>query len=165
VSKQFRGQAEKNLLDKAVQAFAKTKLGGKMFITVIPAADKRLRALTRGHIGLGVGQPVLVLHARGAKSGQPRSSPLLYTAHGDKVLVIASKAGATSHPAWYHNCVAHPEVEIEIAGERTPMRARVAAGAEREELWAVVNDHYNGYEIYQRRAGDRVIPVVVLEPR
>jgi deazaflavin-dependent oxidoreductase (nitroreductase family) len=161
----FHGQADKNVLDKAVQAFAKTRLGGKMFITVIPAWDKRLRALTGGHVGLGVGQPVLTLHARGAKSGQPRKSPLLYTLHGEKILVVASKAGATSHPAWYHNVVAHPDVEVEIGGERTPMRARIAAGTEREQLWAVVNDHYNGYAVYQQRAGSREIPVVVLEPR
>ncbi len=164
-AKAFHGQAEKNLLDKAVQAFAKTKLGGKMFITVIPAVDKRLRAVTGGHVGLGVGQPVLTLHALGAKSGQPRKSPLLYTKHGDKLVVVASKAGATSHPAWYHNVVAHPDVEVDIGGERTPMRARTAEGAERDELWAVANDHYNGYAVYQQRAGDRVIPVVVLEPR
>lgn len=164
-AKGFKGQAEKGPYDKAVQAFAKTKLGGKMFLTVIPALDKRLMPLTKGRVRVGVGQPIVLLHTTGAKSGQPRVAPLLYTPQDEKVVLVASRAGMTAHPSWYHNLVAHPDVEAEIDGERRPMRARTAAGAEREELWALVNDHYNGYEIYQRRAGDRVIPIVILEPR
>jgi len=161
----FKGQADKNALDRAVQRFAQTKLGGLCFITIFPAIDKRLMPLTGGRLRVGLGQPILLLHARGAKSGQLRVTPLLYTQHGEKIILIASKAGAVAHPAWYHNLVANPDVEVEIAGKRRPVRARIAEGAERDELWAVVNDHYNGYDKYQERAGERVIPVVVLEAR
>lgn len=164
-AKGFKGQAEKNLYDKGVQAFAKTKLGGKMFLTVFPAIDKRLMPITKGRVRVGVGQPIVLLHTTGAKSGAPRVAPLLYTPRGDQIVLVASRAGMTKHPSWYHNLVAHPNVDAEIRGEHRPMRARVAEGAERDELWALVNDHYNGYAIYQERAGDRVIPIVVLEPR
>ena len=158
-------QAEKNAFDKAMQAFARTKLGGKLFIGVIPAIDKRMMPLTGGRVRVAVGQPILLLHARGAKSGAPRETPLLYCSRGDQVVLVASKAGAERHPAWYHNLVAHPDVEVEIGADLRPVRAREAQGAEREELWRFVNDIYNGYEVYATRAVGRTIPVIVLEPR
>jgi deazaflavin-dependent oxidoreductase (nitroreductase family) len=112
-----------------------------------------------------VGQPMLLLHTRGARSGQPRSTPLLYTRHGRGYVVVASKAGADHHPAWYYNMRAHPgAVTIEVGGRQIPVRPREAEGPEREELWRLVNDNYNGYQVYQQRAGQRIIPVVLLEP-
>ena len=80
-------------------------------------------------------------------------------------MVIASKAGAVRHPAWFHNIHADPDVEVTIDGRRRPMRAHVAEGEERDRLWAMACDNYSGYATYQRRAGDRVIPVVALRPR
>lgn len=148
-----------------MQSMAQTRLGGFLFITVFPAIDKRLMPLTRGRLRVAVGQPMLLLHTRGAKSGQERTTPLLYTPHGDGVIVVASKAGAAHHPAWYHNIRAHPDaVEIELGGRRRPVTPRVAEGTQRDELWRVVNENYNGYETYQGRAGERLIPVVLLEP-
>jgi deazaflavin-dependent oxidoreductase (nitroreductase family) len=162
----FRGQRQKTRLDRAAQAFAKTRFGGFLFITVFPAIDKRLMPLTKGRFKVAFGQPILLLHMLGAKSGQPRIVPLLYTPRGDAFVVVASKAGAEHHPSWYHNLRAHPEaVEVEIGGERIPVTPRVVEGAERDELWGLVNDNYNGYDTYQHRAGARVIPVVLLEPK
>jgi deazaflavin-dependent oxidoreductase (nitroreductase family) len=67
--------------------------------------------------------------------------------------------------AWYHNVHAHPDVvAVEIRGRRIPVRPHDAQGAERDELWRLVNDNYDGYQVYQERAGGRTIPVVVLEP-
>jgi deazaflavin-dependent oxidoreductase (nitroreductase family) len=121
--------------------------------------------LTRGRLKVAMGQPILLLHTRGARSGQPRTTPLLYTPHRDGFVIVASKAGAEHHPSWYHNLRAHPDaVAIEIGGRRTEVRPRMVEGAERTELWQRVNDNYNGYETYQERAGGRVIPVVLLEP-
>jgi deazaflavin-dependent oxidoreductase (nitroreductase family) len=112
-----------------------------------------------------MGQPILILHTRGARSGEPRTTPLLYTPCEDAFVVVASKAGAEHHPAWYHNLRAHPEdIAIEVDGARVPVRARVVDGPERARLWERVNDNYNGYEIYQARAAGRTIPVIVLEP-
>lgn len=162
----FRGQQEKTRMDRFAQAFAQTRLGGFLFITLFPAIDKRLIPLTRGKLKVAFGQPILLLHMRGAKSGEPRVVPLLYTPHGDSYVIVASKAGADHHPAWFHNVRAQPDaVEVELGGRRTPVTPRVAEGTEREQLWALVNDNYNGYEAYQGRAGSRVIPVVVLEPK
>lgn len=161
----YRPQSEKSRVEKLLQAFAQSPLGGKLFISVFPAIDRRLMPLTRGKLSTGLGQPVVLLHTRGAKSGVERTAPLLATKQGDAVVLVASKAGAVKHPAWFHNIKANPDIEVTIDGQRRPMRARVAQGEERERLWATVCDHYSGYASYQRRAGDRVIPVIVLQPR
>jgi deazaflavin-dependent oxidoreductase (nitroreductase family) len=161
----YRGQGEKTALDRSLQRFAKTRIGGLLFITVFPAIDKRIMPLTKGRIRVGVRQPVLLLHTIGAKSSQRRVTPLLYTAHGEDFILVASKAGAEKHPAWYHNLIAHPEAEVEVDGELVAVSAHEAEGTEREELWRLVNDNYAGYETYQRRAGSRRIPVIVLSPR
>jgi deazaflavin-dependent oxidoreductase (nitroreductase family) len=161
----YRPQIEKTALDRVAQAFAKTRLGGRLYITVIPIIDRWLIRRTGGKVMFSAGQPILLLHTRGAKSGQPRQTPLLYTPDGDGYVVVASKAGAVHHPSWFHNLKAHPdEVVVEVGGQRVPVRVNVAEGAERDRLWALVNDNYNGYDVYQERAGERVIPVVRLEP-
>ena len=161
----FRTQREKTPFDKVAQAFARTRLGGWLFVNVFPVIDRRLIPLTAGRVTVAVGQPVLLLHTRGAKSGQPRATPLLYTRHDGGYVIVASKAGADHHPAWYYNLRAHPSaVTIEVGGRRIPVHPREAEGAEREELWRLVNDNYNGYQVYQQRAGGRAIPVVLLMP-
>jgi deazaflavin-dependent oxidoreductase (nitroreductase family) len=112
----------------------------------------------------GVGAPMLLLDHVGAKSGTKRTSPLLYVDAGDDVAIIASKGGFPKHPAWFHNLKANPETTIQIGTERRPVRARVATGEERDELWEKAATAYGGYEGYQART-DRKIPVVVLERR
>jgi deazaflavin-dependent oxidoreductase (nitroreductase family) len=162
----YRAQNEKSRYDKLAQAFARTRLGGWLFIRVFPAIDRRLIPLTRGRLMVAVGQPILLLHTRGAKSGQPRTTPLLYTPHNGGYVIVASKAGATHHPAWYHNLRAHPDdVKIDVRGKRIDVDAREADAGEREQLWRLVNDNYDGYDVYQQRAAGRTIPVIVLEPR
>jgi deazaflavin-dependent oxidoreductase (nitroreductase family) len=161
----YKPQAQKTPIDKILQAFAQTKLGGKLFITVFPEIDRRLLPLTRGRLSTGMGQPVVLLHVRGAKSGAERTVPLLATKQGDLIVVIASKAGAVKHPAWFHNVKANPDVEVTLRGERVPMHATIALGDERERLWAMAVDNYSGYARYQQRAGARTIPVVALRPR
>jgi deazaflavin-dependent oxidoreductase (nitroreductase family) len=161
----YKPQSEKNAINKTLQAFAQTRLGGKLFITVFPEIDRRLMPLTRGRMSTGLGQPVVLLHVRGAKSGAERTVPLLATKQGDLVVLIASKAGAAKHPAWFHNVKANPDVEVTLRNERVPMRATIAEGEERERLWAMAVDNYSGYARYQTRAGDRTIPVVALRPR
>jgi len=161
----YKPQSEKNAIDKILQAFAQTRLGGKLFITVFPEIDRRLMPLTRGRMSTGLGQPVVLLHVRGAKSGVERTVPLLATKRGDLVVLIASKAGAAKHPAWFHNVKANPEVEVTLRNERVPMHATIAEGPERERLWAMAVDNYSGYARYQTRARNRTIPVVALRPR
>jgi deazaflavin-dependent oxidoreductase (nitroreductase family) len=160
----YRMQSEKTALDRLMTRFARSRLGGLLFVTVFPAIDKRVMPLTKGRVKIGLRQTILLLYVRGAKTGRPRVTPLLYTPHGEDFILVASKAGAAHHPAWYHNLKAHPDVEVEVDGERIAMTAREAEGSEREELWRLVNDNYTGYDVYQQRAGARRIPVMVLSP-
>jgi len=161
----YRPQAEKNPFEKLLQAFAQTRFGGSLFLTVFPAIDRRLIPLTHGRLSTGLGQPIVLLHARGARSGVERTVPLLATKTGETILLVASKAGSLRHPAWLHNVRAHPDVGVTIDGHRRPMRAEITTGAERDRFWNVVCDNYSGYATYQRRAGDRIIPVVAVAPR
>ena len=134
-------------------------------MNVFPAIDRWLIPRTGGRLKVAVGQPILLLHTLGAKSGARRTTPLLYTPHDESYIVIASKAGDPHHPAWYHNLRAHPDdVRIEVGGQQLSVRPRVVDEPERGQLWQLVNDNYNGYAKYEQRAGGRVIPVVVLEP-
>lgn len=152
-------------LDRALEGFAKSKAGGWWFINVAPHLDRPLMALSRGRVSTALGQPICIVFTRGARSGKERRTPLLYAEDGENLVLTASKAGARSHPAWYHNLKANPDVEVLRKGRREPRRAREAAGAERERLWELVNDLYAGYDVYQSRAGERTIPVMVLQPR
>jgi deazaflavin-dependent oxidoreductase (nitroreductase family) len=130
-----------------------------------PKIDPRLMKLTGGRVRLaGAGPTVLVTHT-GAKSGKQRTTPLAYFTDGEGVVLVASKGGAPSHPAWYHNLKANPDVEASTDGRPGPYRAREAEGSERERLWDLATTMYSGYADYQRRAPDRRIPVMILEPR
>lgn len=108
---------------------------------------------------------ILLLDHLGAKSGIVRTSPLLYVDVGAAVAIAASKAGQPHHPAWYHNLLAHPDTTIRIGTEVRPVRARVATAAEYPDLWREFVTMTPDYEFYRRQAGERRIPLVVLEPR
>lgn len=110
------------------------------------------------------GAPVCLLTTTGRKSGEPRTTPLLYLRRGDRVIVVASQGGMPKHPQWYRNLQVTPEVEVEIKKERLRLTARTASEAERQELWPELLKMYSDFEDYQSWT-DRVIPVVILEPR
>jgi len=121
---------------------------------------------TGGRVGGAIqGAPVILVHHVGAKSGRHRIAPLIHLADGDRHVVVASKGGTDKHPAWFHNLMANPDTEIEVGRERKAVRARVVDDAERAELWPRLVAIYKPYAAYQRQAGDRVIPVVSLDPR
>jgi deazaflavin-dependent oxidoreductase (nitroreductase family) len=112
--------------------------------------------------GMFTGARLLLLTTTGAKSGQQRVHPLAFTRDGANYVIIASKGGSPTHPAWYHNLVANPLVSVEVAGDRFEARARVASGEERDRLYAAQAAIMPGFAEYQRRTS-RQIPVVVLE--
>ena len=112
--------------------------------------------------GRFAGRPLVILTTTGAKSGLPREIPLVYTKDGDRVVVIASKGGAPTHPDWYHNLVANPEVMVELPGETYQARAVVAEGDERDRLYDQQAAEMPFFAEYQRGT-QRRIPVVVLE--
>jgi len=121
--------------------------------------------LTRGRILGKVGNaPVLLLTSTGRRSGQQRTAPVVFLDDGANVIVIGSNAGNERAPAWSHNLKANPDAAVEIYGERRAVRARVAAGEERAELWRKMNAQYAGFEDYEERTS-RDIAVFVLEPR
>jgi deazaflavin-dependent oxidoreductase (nitroreductase family) len=113
-----------------------------------------------GHDWRGV--PTLVLTTTGRRSGEPRSTPLIYGRHGDDHLVVASKGGSPEPPAWYHNLSEQPEVDVQVRGDRFRARARTATPDERPQLWRHMAEIWPAYDEYEERT-DREIPVVVLE--
>ncbi|RLK58153.1 nitroreductase family deazaflavin-dependent oxidoreductase [Actinokineospora cianjurensis] len=108
------------------------------------------------------GAPVLILATTGRKSGQERKFPLIYQQHGDSYVIIASKGGAPTHPGWYLNLLATPEVRIQVAADKFAVRARTAEGPERDELWAKMTTVWPDYDEYRKKT-DREIPVVILD--
>ena len=114
--------------------------------------------------GMFKGARLLLLTTRGAKSGDTRVHPLAFTRDGDNYVIIASKGGSPTHPAWYHNLVANPEVTVEVGTDKFAARARVTEGEERERLYAAQAAIMPGFAEYQRKTS-RQIPVVVLEPK
>ena len=110
-----------------------------------------------------VDRPVLILTAAGARTGERRTVPLVYSRDGDRYVVVASKGGAPAHPAWYGNVVANPTVTVEVDGETFEARATaLAGGPERDRLYAQHAVPMPAFLEYQRKT-ERVIPVVVLE--
>ena len=109
------------------------------------------------------GAPLLLLHTVGARTGQPRVNPMMYRPVPGGYAVFASKGGAPTNPDWYHNLQAHPVVEAEIGTETVKLRARVARGAERDQIWEAHKAANPGFGDYERKTA-RQIPVILLEP-
>lgn len=109
------------------------------------------------------GRDLLVLTTTGAKTGQPRTHPLVYTRDGDRYVVIASKGGAPTHPSWYHNLRAHPVVTVEVGGETFQAKATpIPGGPERRRLYDQHAQINPGFKDYERKT-TRVIPAILLE--
>ncbi len=108
---------------------------------------------------------IALLDHTGAKTQKRRTSPLMYHEYGDAIVVAGTKAGQPTHPAWFHNLMANPDTTVQIGAEVREVRARLAAGEERDRLWEKLVAKFQGYEFYERNAKGREIPVVVLDPR
>src|SRR5262249_22621056 len=118
-----------------------------------------------GHIpGWPQARIALVDHV-GARSGIERTSPAMYFEDGEAIVVMASKAGQPTNPAWFHNLMAPPGTTVQTGPTAREARARLAAGEERERLWSRFVAISPGSEAYRRNAGARQIPIVVLDPR
>lgn len=108
------------------------------------------------------GTTVLILTTTGRRSGEQRSTPLIYQRYGDDYLVVASKGGAADAPAWYLNLQAEPEVTAQVRGDRFKAHARTASAEEKPDLWRTMVAAWPAYDDYQSNT-EREIPVVVLE--
>lgn len=105
---------------------------------------------------------LILLTTTGAKSGQPRIAPLMYVPDGERILAVASKGGYPTHPDWYINLVANPEVTVEVGEEKFTTIARILTGEEREKAYSRAAEVFPPYAEYQKKT-PREIPVVALE--
>lgn len=138
---------------------------GDLGLKTVGKLNVPLYRATKGRLFGKVGRsPVLLLTTTGRRSGQSRTAPVLYMKHGEDLVVIGSNAGNARVPAWSLNLKANPDAEVEVRGERRPVKARIAEGDERAGLWKKVNEGYSGFDQYAERT-DRDIAVFVLEPR
>ena len=110
------------------------------------------------------GRPLVLLTTTGARSGQHRTTPMMYIRDGERMLVIASNAGAPRHPDWFYNLVAHPIVTVEVGAETYDATASVLEGPERQRLWDWIAQQYPFFAEHQAKV-TRQIPVVALERR
>jgi deazaflavin-dependent oxidoreductase (nitroreductase family) len=117
-----------------------------------------------GKVGyLWNGVPILLLTVTGRRSGEARTSALIFERDRDDYLVVASMGGAPTHPMWYLNLLADPTAEIQVKGEIIPVTSRTATAEEKPRLWKIVRDAWPNYDVYQSRT-ERDIPVVILSP-
>lgn len=114
--------------------------------------------------GVWEGKPLLLLTTTGAKTGQPRTTPVMYLREGNRLFIFASKGGAPTQPAWYHNLLAHPAVSVEIGDQAFSATAKPVTGEERDQIYARWADRYPQFRDYQTRT-TRVIPVIELVQR
>lgn len=130
------------------------------------SAHRALQKITGGRVGWSVGgMPVVELTTIGRRSGQARTTMLTSPLkEGDAYVVVASRGGDDTHPAWFLNLRDEPKVEVVIeGGPRTPMLARVATSQERARMWPIIAKKYSNYAGYQKKTS-REIPLVLLEP-
>ena len=109
------------------------------------------------------GVPILLLTTTGRRSGEPRTTPLIFGRDGDDYLVVASMGGAPEHPNWYRNLLADQSAQIQVQSHHFDVTARTAGQDEKARLWRIMTGLWPNYDSYQTRT-DRVIPVVVLSP-
>lgn len=110
------------------------------------------------------GLPVIMLTTTGAKSGRPRTVPVLGFRDGDRVTVIASNYGQSSYPSWYHNLRSHPEATVTVDRATYEVEARELTGQEYDEWFERAARMYPGFVVYRDRASRRRIPVLTLDP-
>jgi deazaflavin-dependent oxidoreductase (nitroreductase family) len=149
---------------RAFAAFSSTRPGRFFSAKIVWKVDPYLLRATRGRLGMGLVLPTALLETRGAKSGTVRRNAVIYFHDQNRVTIVASKAGAPKHPAWFHNLMANPDVTF----GGIPMRASVMSEeAERDRLWGLADRVFAPYATYRREAAQahRTIPIVQLLPR
>jgi deazaflavin-dependent oxidoreductase (nitroreductase family) len=154
----------RGLLWRASASLSATRLARLFSRKVVWKVDPYLLRASRGRLGMGGLLPTALLETTGAKSGTPRRNAVIYFHDGSLVTIVASKAGAPEHPAWFHNLLAHPDVKF----GGIPMRATVVEDeAERQRIWKLADRVFAPYATYRREAAaaNRTIPIVQLTPR
>lgn len=149
--------------------FAATSVGTWVLSRSLPRIDRLIRVLSSGRLSLQrvlarLGTPIVELTTIGAKTGKLRQVPVLGVRDGATWVLVASNWGRPTHPAWYHNLRANPEVQVAYRGHTGVYEAREVTGEERADYWETLQRVNPGLEAYDRQAVNRDIPVVVLSP-
>ena len=153
--------ASRGRLYRAFAAFAGTRAGAWLSRALVWRLDPALMRVTGGRVGMGLMLPTALVETRGARTGRVRRNVVLYFHDGERVTIVASKAGAPEHPAWFHNVRANPDV---VLGGRRFRAEIVADEASRARLWELADHVFPPYADYRRRAAvaGRTIPIVQL---
>jgi deazaflavin-dependent oxidoreductase (nitroreductase family) len=149
---------------KLMHAIGMSSVGRWYGIHVSSHVDPPLMRLTRGRVATTFFFPLVLVTAKGRKSGEPRTVPLVYFTQGEEVILTASSFGRAKHPAWYLNMKANPEVELTQRGRTWRYTVKETEGEERDRLFELSKTLYRGYGRYEERASDRTIPVLALRP-
>jgi len=163
-----RERTEPRWWQRLVQKLASTRVGTWVLSRTAHRIDRVLMELSDGRVSTSkvlAGLPTVRLTTTGAKTGKERTVPVMGMRDGEEWVLVASNWGGDGHPAWYHNLRADPEVELTYNGRTNRYVAREATGETRAEYWERAKELYLGFEPYQRQAGEREIPIVVLTPR
>lgn len=156
-----------NVLQKLIHSFLMWRAVTAFFAPRVHRLDKTILKLTRGKFTLSeiLGWNIIQLTTLGAKTGQPRTMPLIGLFDGEKIALIASSFGRKHNPAWYYNLKAHPECQVQSSQRTGAYIARETEGDEYKKYWQLGVSYYEGYEKYKERASHRHIPVMLLEPK
>ena len=163
----MKKKKERNWVQKTLLKFTSSKLGARIASRVLHPIDKAILKFTKNRSSLTSilsGIPVIVLTTIGAKSGIPRTVPLLGVVKNNDVFLIASNWGQAHNPSWYYNLKANPEAQLSFSGEAGKYIARDATDVERETYWAEAVNMYAGYAEYKKRISTREIPMFILSP-
>jgi deazaflavin-dependent oxidoreductase (nitroreductase family) len=152
---------------RLISHLASTRWGTKLVASRLQGWDRSFLRLTKGlttATTLLTGYEVILLRSIGARSGKLRITPLLAIEQGVGLLLIATNFGSRRHPAWYHNLIHHPQVEVVRHGENRAYRAQELSGEEKNIAWEHAVRHFEGYAAYHDRTQGRQIPVLRLLP-
>ncbi|WP_438354055.1 nitroreductase family deazaflavin-dependent oxidoreductase [Microbacterium sp. CJ88] len=150
---------------RLVAPLSRTRLFRRVGPTIMPPLERFVTWVSRGRVQIsGLLVPSLVLHTVGARSGEPRDAPLMYTPDGSgRAIVAGSNFAGERHPAWTTNLLAHPDAAITVRGTTMKVRATLIGDDERDATWAIIERQWPGYRGYERTSG-RVVRLFRLQP-
>ena len=160
--------AEANAVQRGIRRFAASDPGSWLFSRTLDHLDRIVFRVTKGrHMATSLlsALPVAMVTTTGARSGKPRTVPLVAMPTSDGLAIIGSWYGNAKHPAWRHNLRAHPDGEVELDGKRWPFRAVEVDDERRDRIWQEGLRTYPGFSAYEKRAAPRRISVFILEPK
>ena len=155
-----------NLFQKFIHRFLMMRWVSAFLAVNLHRMDAVMLKLSHGRHTVTeiVGLPIIQITTIGAKSGEPRTMPLVSLFDGEKIALIGSNFGRQHNPGWYYNLKANPQCTVQVNGREQKFIARQTEGEERERYWQMAVSYYKGYDLYKVRAAHRQIPVIILEP-